>query len=92
VANTTSIPADRKLLHGTAASVGSKSSLGSGISTRGIGSEATAKPDLRHWLVANGKRFGFHSTVAGEPWHWEYRPGKRARRWPALCPDPPPAR
>lgn len=24
------------------------------------------------WLTANAARFGFHRTVASEPWHWEY--------------------
>jgi LAS superfamily LD-carboxypeptidase LdcB len=27
------------------------------------------------WLVAHAAAFGFHRTVAGEPWHWEYLPG-----------------
>jgi hypothetical protein len=27
------------------------------------------------WLVAHAAEFGFHRTVAGEPWHWEYLPG-----------------
>ena len=26
-----------------------------------------------NWMYANGTRFGFKDTVAGEPWHWEYR-------------------
>lgn len=25
------------------------------------------------WLSANARRHGFHRTVRGEPWHWEYR-------------------
>jgi D-alanyl-D-alanine carboxypeptidase len=33
------------------------------------------------WLEANGRRFGFKRTVAGEPWHWEYtKPPPRAKR------------
>ncbi len=24
------------------------------------------------WLQANARRHGFHRTVRGEPWHWEY--------------------
>lgn len=24
------------------------------------------------WLVAHANAFGFHRTVRGEPWHWEY--------------------
>jgi D-alanyl-D-alanine carboxypeptidase len=47
------------------------------------------RPGVHSWLVANAKRFGFRSTVKGEPWHWEYRPSKRAPSWPALCPDEP---
>ena len=30
------------------------------------------------WLVAHAKDFGFHRTVRGEPWHWEYLPGSDA--------------
>ena len=26
------------------------------------------------WLRTNAARFGFHEDVAGEPWHWTYRP------------------
>jgi len=25
------------------------------------------------WLRRNGKKFGFHATVRGEPWHWEFK-------------------
>lgn len=25
-----------------------------------------------HWLMAHANEFGFHRTVRGEPWHWEY--------------------
>jgi hypothetical protein len=40
------------------------------------------------WLQANARRHGFHRTVRGEPWHWEYlgaprriaRPAKARRR------------
>jgi hypothetical protein len=28
------------------------------------------------WLEANARGFGFVRTVKGEPWHWEYRPGR----------------
>jgi len=24
------------------------------------------------WLIAHASEFGFHRTVRGEPWHWEY--------------------
>lgn len=24
------------------------------------------------WLIAHANEFGFHRTVRGEPWHWEY--------------------
>jgi len=24
------------------------------------------------WLIAHANAFGFHRTVRGEPWHWEY--------------------
>lgn len=32
------------------------------------------------WLLAHANQFGFHRTVRGEPWHWEYigDPGKTA--------------
>ena len=30
------------------------------------------------WLVAHARDFGFHRTVRGEPWHWEYLPGSDA--------------
>jgi D-alanyl-D-alanine carboxypeptidase len=29
----------------------------------------------QQWLRDNGARFGFVEDVAGEPWHWTYRPG-----------------
>lgn len=32
------------------------------------------------WLVGNARRFGFRLTVAGEPWHWEYRAPTRLAR------------
>ena len=39
------------------------------------------------WLQAHGTRYGFHRTVPGEAWHWEYlgdeqhdRPSKREHR------------
>jgi hypothetical protein len=44
-------------------------------------------PGAHDWLVANASRFGFRSPVKREPWHWEYRPAKRSRGFPALCPD-----
>jgi D-alanyl-D-alanine carboxypeptidase len=31
-------------------------------------------PKVRSWLERNAARFGFHATVPGEPWHYEYRP------------------
>lgn len=31
------------------------------------------------WLRAKARRYGFHETVRGEPWHWEYKPRVRAR-------------
>jgi D-alanyl-D-alanine dipeptidase len=30
------------------------------------------------WLSANAKRYGFRQTVRGEPWHFEYKPVRRA--------------
>jgi LAS superfamily LD-carboxypeptidase LdcB len=27
------------------------------------------------WLIAHANQFGFHRTVRGEPWHWEYLGG-----------------
>jgi hypothetical protein len=27
------------------------------------------------WLIAHASDFGFHRTVRGEPWHWEYLGG-----------------
>lgn len=34
------------------------------------------------WLRANARAHGFHRTVRGEPWHWEYlgAPRRQARR------------
>ncbi len=43
---------------------------------------------VRPWLVKNARRFGFYATVRREPWHWEFRPPRRARRgrrWPRAC-------
>lgn len=40
------------------------------------------------WLSTHASTFGFHRTVSGEPWHWEYlggyEPGRKlsARRAP----------
>jgi LAS superfamily LD-carboxypeptidase LdcB len=30
------------------------------------------------WLVAHAREYGFHRTVHGEPWHWEYLGGSDA--------------
>jgi hypothetical protein len=49
-------------------------------------------PGVHEWLVGNAERFGFRATVEREPWHWEYRPGKRTPKAPELCPDAPKAR
>jgi LAS superfamily LD-carboxypeptidase LdcB len=37
------------------------------------------------WLQANARRHGFHRTVRGEPWHWEFFgvPRRAARLKPA---------
>jgi len=32
------------------------------------------------WLTAHARRYGFRRTVAEEPWHWVYVPGKRGER------------
>ena len=32
------------------------------------------------WLQAHANEFGFHRTVAGEPWHWEYIRGSEGSR------------
>jgi LAS superfamily LD-carboxypeptidase LdcB len=36
------------------------------------------------WLQANARRHGFHPTVRGEPWHWEFlrAPRRHARTAP----------
>jgi zinc D-Ala-D-Ala carboxypeptidase len=34
----------------------------------------SADARVRPWLEANAARFGWRSTVAAEPWHWEYLP------------------
>ena len=34
----------------------------------------------RAWLEANASTYGFHRTVAGEPWHWEYIRGSEGSR------------
>jgi LAS superfamily LD-carboxypeptidase LdcB len=48
--------------------------------------------DLDHsvlaWLQANARRHGFHRTVRGEPWHWEFLGAPRRHARPA----PPPRR
>lgn len=36
--------------------------------------------DVLAWLTTHAKRFGFHQTVRGEPWHWEFKPTKSKRR------------
>jgi LAS superfamily LD-carboxypeptidase LdcB len=38
------------------------------------------------WLVEHAREFGFRATIRSEPWHWEYRGGRRTR-WPPACPD-----
>jgi len=35
-------------------------------------------PRTYAWLVAHARQFGFHRTVSGEPWHWEYLGGSDA--------------
>jgi hypothetical protein len=39
------------------------------------------------WLQTHARAYGFHRTVRGEPWHWEYlgAPARRAR--PAKAPS-----
>lgn len=32
----------------------------------------TRIPGAHDWLAAHAGSFGFHSTVPGEPWHWEF--------------------
>jgi LAS superfamily LD-carboxypeptidase LdcB len=32
------------------------------------------------WLTAHAARYGFKRTVPGEPWHWEYKRSRAARR------------
>jgi len=31
-------------------------------------------PAVGAWLRAHAGEYGFHNTVPGEPWHWEYWP------------------
>lgn len=35
------------------------------------------------WLEANAAKFGFHRTVPGEPWHWEFNGAERALARPS---------
>ncbi|HSK04169.1 MAG TPA: D-alanyl-D-alanine carboxypeptidase family protein [Kofleriaceae bacterium] len=35
------------------------------------------------WLQANARRHGFHRTVRGEPWHWEFLGAPRRHARPA---------
>lgn len=48
-----------------------------GTSTHGLGLSVDLGLDGRAqaWMRANADRFGFVEDVAGEPWHWTYRPG-----------------
>lgn len=32
----------------------------------------TRTPGVHDWLVAHAGAYGFRSTIASEPWHWEY--------------------
>jgi LAS superfamily LD-carboxypeptidase LdcB len=32
------------------------------------------------WLAGHASKFGFHRTVSGEPWHWEYLGGYEPER------------
>lgn len=36
--------------------------------------------DVLAWLRTHAKRYGFHATVRGEPWHWEYKPKPERKR------------
>ena len=37
--------------------------------------------DTYAWLEKHARRFGFHRTVRGEPWHWEFKGlPRRAKR------------
>jgi len=36
-------------------------------------------PEVHPWLAANAKTYGFAATVAGEPWHWEFK-GKAKKK------------
>ncbi len=33
------------------------------------------------WMRNNGRRYGFHERVPGEPWHWEYEGGGHGQQW-----------
>jgi hypothetical protein len=43
------------------------------------------------WLQDHASQFGFHRTVAGEPWHWEYlgSPSRTALERGVIMQDPP---
>lgn len=45
----------------------------------GIAVAGTAGSPVYDWLVAHATSYGFLRTVGGEPWHWEYDPGRAAR-------------
>jgi hypothetical protein len=49
-----------------------------GTSNHGWGLSAdidvAGEPKASAWLQANAARYGFFNDVAGEPWHWTYRP------------------
>lgn len=38
----------------------------------GIAVDLTLDAEQLAWFQANAGRFGFESTIAGEPWHWAY--------------------
>ncbi|MBB5867361.1 hypothetical protein F4553_000740 [Allocatelliglobosispora scoriae] len=40
--------------------------------------DVAGQPGASTWLRANAARYGFFNDVAGEPWHWTYRPGGKA--------------
>lgn len=57
------------------------------------GGQGTARAPLPHppaacksnpvykWLYDNAPKFGFVRAVQNEPWHWEYRPGRKHPAW-----------
>jgi hypothetical protein len=48
-------------------------------SGRALDIAVNTMPGALAWLEANAQAFGFHRTVASEPWHWEYVEIPRAR-------------